>query len=284
MDLASQHIQSITELLGGDAPGRLPALLCAGVRRRGLRRAAVTVLVLDADADWAGGGARGVVLEIAARDHGRNGPVAGGNGKPARRNLCGLGVLQEDVRGIPGTLHFRLDVAALILCLQACLAKPAPAAETVPAGAAPEFARNRQTSLRRSRKLVCGDAANKNARTTQTITEITPENTQKNIRSQTKPVLPAALKEGQTQKPNPPAPFPVKEGGDGRKILPFPDREGWRLGFIGGAAGLGSENLGSASVLLTPKQCQVNQQGTARFKEALRQAVVQAAQKKRRGF
>ncbi len=49
------------------------------------------------------------------------------------------------------------------------------------------------------------------------------------------------------KEPNPPAPFPVKEGGAGKTLLPFPNREGSPL-----AAGLGSSGLGSSPVGFRP--------------------------------
>ncbi len=108
----------------------------------------------------------------------------------ARRKLRDLGVLQEDVRGLPATLHYRLDIAALLVRLGRAFAPPTTCAETAPI---PPFARNRQTSLRKACKPVCGNPANLPAEKPQAISEKTSEKPQKNIRSQTRPVLPAAL-------------------------------------------------------------------------------------------
>ena len=107
----------------------------------------------------------------------------------ARRRLCALGVLEEERRGLPATLHFRLDLAAvqrrLWTHVQAQIQSPVQAP---PAGTA-------QTGLRGNRTLVRGILAGKCARSPQTMTEITPETTPKKTQTGRQPGSPAALGE-----------------------------------------------------------------------------------------
>lgn len=74
----------------------------------------------------------------------------------ARRKLKKLGVLEEKLRGIPARLHYRINVAKLqeLITLQTSLLKPC--------------------------KLDCGNPANYDAETLQTIPEITSEITKEN--------------------------------------------------------------------------------------------------------
>lgn len=96
----------------------------------------------------------------------------------ARRKLRALGVLSEERRGIPATVHFRLDPDALCRCLRghgAPVEKPQP-------------------SLRKSHKQECGNPTNKNVEKPQTITENTTDETQKKTQTPERSVLPAAEK------------------------------------------------------------------------------------------
>lgn len=124
----------------------------------------------------------------------------------ARRRLCALGVLEEERRGIPATLHFRLDRAAVQRRLWTHVqAQPIPAQ---PVPAPPVEARTGlpgapipQSSVRGIRTLVRGVPASKFARFPQTNTETTPERTSKKTQTSARPALPSALGEGMTGVP-----------------------------------------------------------------------------------
>jgi len=157
----------------------------------------------------------------------------------ARRRLRALGVLEEERRGIPATLHFRLDTAAMQRLLWAHVqAQPAPAppvqAQSPPLGAAPTPAPlpapTAQTGLPIMRTLVRGSVANKFAGIAQTTSERTSEMISKKTQTGAQPVSPAASGERKT-----------------------------------GTAVPGTAVIGSS-------QCAVNRSGAARLKAALEAA------------
>ena len=121
----------------------------------------------------------------------------------ARRKLGQIGVLSEEVRGVPATVHFRVNKDVLFERLWShILANPDEFAEnlqTVGMGKS-QFAENLQTGLQNTRKLVRGKAANQNAGKLQPITETTPEKNQKkqteNLAASPPGVSPAAVPEG----------------------------------------------------------------------------------------
>jgi len=166
----------------------------------------------------------------------------------ARRRLRALGVLEEERRGIPATLHFRLDTAAMQRLLWAHVqAQPAPAppvqahvqAQSPPLGAAPTPAPlpapTAQTGLPIIRTLVRGSVANKFAGIAQTTSERTSEMISKKTQTGAQPVSPAASGERKTGTAVP------------------------------GTAVPGTAVIGSS-------QCAVNRSGAARLKAALEAA------------
>jgi hypothetical protein len=111
----------------------------------------------------------------------------------ARRRLRALGVLEEERRGLPATLHFRLDAAAVQRRLWAHVqAQPLPA-QPLPAQPAPVT----RTGSPSKRTSVRGNAASKSARFPQTLSEKTPEMISKKTPTGARPVLPAASGTGQ---------------------------------------------------------------------------------------
>ncbi len=162
----------------------------------------------------------------------------------ARRRLRALGVLEEERRGIPATLHFRLDTAAMQRLLWAHVqAQPAPAppvqAQSPPLGAAPTPAPlpapTAQTGLPIMRTFVRGSVANKFAGIAQTTSERTSEMISKKTQTGAQPVSPAASGERKTGTAVP------------------------------GTAVPGTAVIGSS-------QCAVNRSGAARLKAALEAA------------
>ena len=106
----------------------------------------------------------------------------------ARRKLVALGVLSENLRGVPATQHYHLHKERLYQLLWEHLEKQKASEKTDTS----QFVRNRQTGLHKSARLVCTKAPNKLARNRQTITETTPEKTQKITQTRARPVLPPA--------------------------------------------------------------------------------------------
>ncbi|ECG8590775.1 hypothetical protein FNI11_13685 [Salmonella enterica subsp. salamae] len=127
----------------------------------------------------------------------------------ARKRLVALGVLEEARRGVPATMHYRINAERLeVLLLET--------AQPVKKAAPPDKTRLRnlqnvetpQSGLVQSRKQECGDAANKNAVTPQTSmgesheqacgdpanfpTGDYTENTQEITQENTKPSCPVA--------------------------------------------------------------------------------------------
>jgi len=82
-----------------------------------------------------------------------------------RRNLKKRGILEEDLRGIPATLHYRLDLDKLTEAIYAAYLPADKIAETP------------QTEPRESRKQAGDNPANKTAETPQSIPESTAETT-----------------------------------------------------------------------------------------------------------
>ena len=151
----------------------------------------------------------------------------------ARRRLRALGVLEEERRGIPSTLHFRLDRDAMMRRLWAHLqAIPGPPDASLP-----------QTETRGSRTLVRGVPADRHAGIAQTTSETTSEKTQEKTPTRARPVLPAA--------------FP--ERSPSRSPQRSPERIGQRS-FVREAA-------------ISAAQYAVNRSGTARLKAALEAAL-----------
>jgi len=106
----------------------------------------------------------------------------------ARRKLVALGVLFEDLRGVPATQHYRL----LWEHLQTQIAREKDSKT--------QFVENHQTGLLKTTKLVRGKPTNKLAGNPKTNTEITPETTSKKTQTRAKPILPAALSEKGSEK------------------------------------------------------------------------------------
>jgi len=111
----------------------------------------------------------------------------------ARRRLCALGVLEEERRGLPATLHFRLDTAAVQRRLWAHVQSQFIPAQPVPAQTAPAPAPIPQTGSPIIRTLVRGNLADKIARSPQTTSERTSGRTQTKTQTGTRPALPAAF-------------------------------------------------------------------------------------------
>ena len=151
----------------------------------------------------------------------------------ARRRLRALGVLEEERRGIPSTLHFRLDRDAMMRRLWAHLqAIPGPPDASLP-----------QTETRGSRTLVRGVPADRHAGIAQTTSETTSEKTQEKTPTRARPALLAAFPERSPQR--------------------SPERSPQRIGqrsFVWEAS-------------ISAAQYAVNRSGTARLKAALEAAL-----------
>ncbi|SRR6266498_1484403 len=78
----------------------------------------------------------------------------------ARRRLRETGFWSEKLRGVPATVHFRIDAEKLAAALGADSGNPAS-----------QFAEIQQTSLRKSRKQACDKPASKLAENRQAIKE-----------------------------------------------------------------------------------------------------------------
>ena len=176
--------------------------------------------------------------------------------RTARRRLCALGVLQEERRGIPATLHFRLDREVLLRLLwHHAQASPAPylPVSTVLEGADLPAETDR-SCVPNHRTFVRGVRANKSARSRQTTSEKTSEKTspktsetvQAGAQTPRQPVLPAAVS---------------------RVSSPAASRV----------------SASPRPTALPPSQCAVNRQGAARFKEALEAARCKARPREESG-
>lgn len=95
----------------------------------------------------------------------------------ARKTLKHLSLIEEKLAGVPATVHYRINEAALF----SALSKHIDQAQT------DQYARNVQSSMRETYKLESAKRTNKHARNVQTITESTQENTTKNTTESTKP-------------------------------------------------------------------------------------------------
>ncbi|HCA7354927.1 TPA: conserved phage C-terminal domain-containing protein [Citrobacter freundii] len=87
----------------------------------------------------------------------------------ARKRLIQLGVLEEDRRGVPATMHYRINperLEALLLETTQSVKKAAPQNKTRLRNI--QNVEMPQSGLVQSRKLECGDSANKNVETLQT--------------------------------------------------------------------------------------------------------------------
>lgn len=179
----------------------------------------------------------------------------------ARRRLRDLGVLREDLRGLPATLHFRVDAEALCRRLGAFLPPSAPAlppsapAVLTPAVLTPAapilLARGSQASLTLSAKAARTDAPGLLGVKRVSTTESPSEKTQKKTLGQTPPPsrdsLPSVLGRREPEK---------KEAGK------RPEKE--------------AKRTGPPDPSLAAHQVGINQSGAARFKAAL-----EAARRKR---
>ena len=94
----------------------------------------------------------------------------------ARKRLIALGVLEEARRGVPATMHYRINVERLEVLL---LETAQPAKKMAPQDKTRlrnlQNVETPQSGLVQSRKQECGDAANKNAGTAQTSMGDSPE-------------------------------------------------------------------------------------------------------------
>ena len=96
----------------------------------------------------------------------------------ARRKLCQIGVIEEDVRGCPATVHFRVVKDVLFEVLWGyILGNPDEFAENLQSVG---MVQNLQTDSRHTRKLTRGKRANQSQQKPQTITDMTSPITQKN--------------------------------------------------------------------------------------------------------
>ncbi len=96
----------------------------------------------------------------------------------ARRKLTEIGVVVQEVRGVPATVHFRINKDVLFeLLWRYILANPVQFAENLQTEE--KDVQNPQTRMRETRKLVRGKPANKSAENLQTIQKTTQEKTQK---------------------------------------------------------------------------------------------------------
>lgn len=87
----------------------------------------------------------------------------------ARKRLIQLGVLEEDRRGVPATMHYRINperLEALLLETSQSVKKAVPQNKTRLRNI--QNVEMPQSGLVQSRKLDCGDSANKNVETPQT--------------------------------------------------------------------------------------------------------------------
>ncbi|HAU5610514.1 conserved phage C-terminal domain-containing protein [Citrobacter freundii] len=87
----------------------------------------------------------------------------------ARKRLIQLGVLEEDRRGVPATMHYRINperLEALLLETTQSVKKAVPQNKTRLRNI--QNVEMPQSGLVQSRKLDCGDSANKNVETPQT--------------------------------------------------------------------------------------------------------------------
>lgn len=87
----------------------------------------------------------------------------------ARKRLIQLGVLEEDLRGVPATMHYRINperLEALLLETTQSVKKAVPQNKTRLRNI--QNVEMPQSGLVQSRKLDCGDSANKNVETPQT--------------------------------------------------------------------------------------------------------------------
>ncbi|MEQ0263487.1 conserved phage C-terminal domain-containing protein [Klebsiella sp. CN_Kp073] len=126
----------------------------------------------------------------------------------ARKRLIALGVLEEDRRGVPATMHYRINAERL----EALLIEMAKPAKKVTKDKSRlrdvQNVETPQSGLVQSRKLDCGDAANKNVEMPQTSMGDSPEQacggpanfptgdytetTQENTQGNSKPSCPVA--------------------------------------------------------------------------------------------
>ena len=101
----------------------------------------------------------------------------------ARRRLCEQGILEEKRCGIPATMHFRVDIGAVLRRVWAYLQ----------AQAGPQDGALSHTGVRGTRTLVCGIVASKFAGIAQSTSEIISEKTQEITQTRARPVLPSAF-------------------------------------------------------------------------------------------
>jgi len=164
----------------------------------------------------------------------------------ARRRLCAQGILEEERRGLPATMHFRVDMGVVMRLLWAHL----QAQE-----AANKCAEAARTALPETRTLVRGNIASKFARIAHSISEKTsetiPEKTQETTQTRARPVLPSAF----------------ADRGAGRTV--FPDRGALREVRVTASAVLGAAVRAAGAAAISTTQQAVNLSGAAQLKAAL---------------
>ncbi len=172
----------------------------------------------------------------------------------ARRRLCAQGVLEEKRCGIPATLHFRVDMAAVLRLVWAHLQAQARPPDASPAAAMPH------SGVRGTRTLVCAIPASQFAGIAQTTSEIISERTQEITQTRARPILPSAFADRR------PGRGPDRSGGRGA----FQARGVFRDVRVAEAVvrGAVSRAVAGGAALSTGQQA-VNRGGAARFKAAL---------------
>ncbi len=93
----------------------------------------------------------------------------------ARKRLVALGVLEEARRGVPATMHYRIIVERLEALLLETTEPANKSSRKKTRSGNIQNVETPQSGLVQSRKLDCGDAANKNAETPQTSMGKSPE-------------------------------------------------------------------------------------------------------------
>lgn len=128
----------------------------------------------------------------------------------ARRKLAQLGVVEEEVRGVPATVHFRIVKDVLFeVFWRYILANPDEFAENLQTvGMAPgQNAENLQTGLPNTRKLVRGKRASKPAEKPQSISESPSNTTQKNTQETSSEGSASLFEEKEPEPDKAPAPL-----------------------------------------------------------------------------
>ncbi len=178
----------------------------------------------------------------------------------ARRRLCAQGVLEEKLCGIPATLHFRLDMAAVLRLLWAHLQAQAAA---VAAALGTSLS---QAGVRGTRTLVRAFPASQFAGIAQTTSEIISEKTQEITQTRARPVLPSASPDRTPERTTGRPTF--SDRGARRGVSVTGTVFGTVLRAVAGATG-GAGATGDGGAAISTGQQAVNLSGVARFKAAL---------------